>query len=129
MSSGLVSKDRFPVTAADFIEKYDLQGNMFNHFDWGGYLMWRLSPERKVFGDGRMINVRAYRESLVYRTPMHMTRGKPLWRHVFDSNEISYAVIPRLLHGRKYLLSEALEQDRSWGRVFSDGNTLIYVKK
>jgi hypothetical protein len=28
-------------------------GNLYNNVAWGGYLLWRLHPPRKVFVDGR----------------------------------------------------------------------------
>ncbi|MFZ2197659.1 MAG: hypothetical protein WAV13_08010, partial [Thermodesulfovibrionales bacterium] len=42
-----VDSRKFPVRAADFILQNDLKGNMYNFFNWGGYLIWRLAPERK----------------------------------------------------------------------------------
>jgi hypothetical protein len=37
-----VVEQRFPVKAADFIIHHRLPGPLFNNFDWGGYLIWRL---------------------------------------------------------------------------------------
>jgi len=48
-----VSQEKFPVEAATFIEQTDLEGRIFNRYGWGGYLIWRFYPERKVFVDGR----------------------------------------------------------------------------
>ena len=46
---------KYPKGAVEYIkanpEKF--QGNMFNEYNWGGYLIWQL-PEHKVFIDGRM---------------------------------------------------------------------------
>lgn len=44
---------RLPVQAADFVLKNDLRGKMFNVYSFGGYLIHRLYPERRVFIDGR----------------------------------------------------------------------------
>ncbi|CAN5310841.1 hypothetical protein BH09SUM1_BH09SUM1_14650 [soil metagenome] len=46
-------RSRFPAELCDFIELADLRGNMFNENNYAGYLIWRLSPERKVFSDPR----------------------------------------------------------------------------
>lgn len=40
-----------PEPAARFVEKADIRGRMFNHQNYGGYLLWRL--KRPVFWDGR----------------------------------------------------------------------------
>jgi hypothetical protein len=42
----------FPVKAAAFMEKQGLTGSLYNHVDWGGYLIWRL-PQLPVAIDGR----------------------------------------------------------------------------
>lgn len=42
----------YPIAAASFVEQKGLQGPLYNHFNWGGYLIWRL-PELKVSMDGR----------------------------------------------------------------------------
>ncbi|MBF0559421.1 MAG: hypothetical protein HQL08_11655 [Nitrospirae bacterium] len=42
----------YPAAAVGFIKGERLQGNMFNYYDWGGYLIWTL-PEQKVFNDSR----------------------------------------------------------------------------
>jgi hypothetical protein len=41
------------VGAADFIEQQHPEGPLFNTLETGGYLIWRLWPERQVFIDGR----------------------------------------------------------------------------
>ncbi len=44
----------FPVEACDYIELAALEGRMFNHNTYAGYLIWRFSPEKhRVFSDPR----------------------------------------------------------------------------
>ena len=45
--------DHFPTAGVDFLETHSVSGPIFNHYDWGGYLIWRLYPQTKVFIDGR----------------------------------------------------------------------------
>jgi hypothetical protein len=49
----LNEKDFYPKKAVQFLKEQNLPGNIFNHYDWGGYLIWKY-PEKKVFIDGRM---------------------------------------------------------------------------
>ena len=44
---------RFPVEAADFLEKTGFEGNLFVQARWGGYLLYRLWPRAHVTADGR----------------------------------------------------------------------------
>jgi len=46
-------RESLPVGAADWIETHRPAGKMFNHYNWGGYLIWRLWPDYLVFVDGR----------------------------------------------------------------------------
>jgi len=43
----------FPQRAAEFIEREKLPGEIFNTYDEGGYLTWRLGPQRHDYIDGR----------------------------------------------------------------------------
>jgi hypothetical protein len=48
-----IDHSRFPVTAVDRLISYGLAGNIYDPDQFGGYLMWRLYPERRVLTDGR----------------------------------------------------------------------------
>ncbi len=43
----------YPKEAAEFINNNKIPGNMFNHYNYGGYLIWKM-PDYKVFIDGRL---------------------------------------------------------------------------
>jgi len=43
----------FPQAACDLFLAAGLEGNLFNHYTYGGYLIYRLHPRAKVFVDGR----------------------------------------------------------------------------
>jgi hypothetical protein len=44
--------EQFPVRAAAYVEEQGFGGPLYNGFEWGGYLMWRL-PDFLVAMDGR----------------------------------------------------------------------------
>jgi hypothetical protein len=44
--------ENFPEKASSYIETHGLQGPLFNSYNWGGYLIWRL-PALPVSIDGR----------------------------------------------------------------------------
>ncbi|MGA8502771.1 MAG: hypothetical protein WB683_14555 [Candidatus Sulfotelmatobacter sp.] len=48
-----VEIERFPARAVAFLQKHPPSGRIFNHYDWGGYLIWKLYPSIPVFIDGR----------------------------------------------------------------------------
>ncbi|MGC2187111.1 MAG: hypothetical protein WA607_01700 [Candidatus Sulfotelmatobacter sp.] len=45
--------EHFPVRAVAFLRNHPPSGRIFNHYDWGGYLIWKLYPSTPVFIDGR----------------------------------------------------------------------------
>ncbi len=50
---GGISLLSYPVKAADFLVKHNVQGRFFNDFNSGAYLLGRCFPNIKVFIDGR----------------------------------------------------------------------------
>ena len=42
----------FPVQASAYVQSHGMQGPVYNSYNWGGYLIWRL-PEMPVAIDGR----------------------------------------------------------------------------
>ncbi len=50
---GAISRDT-PVHAADWIEQSQIAGPIFHRMEYGGYLLWRFYPQRRVFIDPRI---------------------------------------------------------------------------
>jgi hypothetical protein len=46
-------KDHFPSGAVAFLQTHPPSGPIFNNYDWGGYLIWKIYPSTRVFIDGR----------------------------------------------------------------------------
>jgi hypothetical protein len=46
-------RETLPVEAVAYIRENRPPGEMFNPYDWGGYLAWKLWPDYRVFVDGR----------------------------------------------------------------------------
>ena len=47
------SESKFPVKAVSFLLEHPQKGNLFNQFEWGGYLLYSMWPQQKVFIDGQ----------------------------------------------------------------------------
>jgi hypothetical protein len=48
-----VPPERFPVAAVAKLKAANVQGNIYNADQFGGYLIWTFYPERRVLTDGR----------------------------------------------------------------------------
>lgn len=125
-----ISGYAMPVRAADFILQNDLQGNMFNFSDWGGYLMWRLGPERKVFTDGRFLYPETNRiERGVGAAIADNYFGLPYWKSILNSYRVNYIIMPLFAeYGETYPLLFELIKDNDWLPVFSSQKTILFVR-
>ena len=45
--------EHFPASAVAFLARTRPPGPIFNHYNFGGYLIWKLYPDYKVYIDGR----------------------------------------------------------------------------
>ncbi|MBI3287142.1 MAG: hypothetical protein HYZ68_03755 [Chloroflexi bacterium] len=110
----------YPVEAVNFMIEKDLQGNLFNQYEWGGYLIWRLYPRQQVFIDGRAdVYGDAYIESY-----LDAFRLREDWRVPLERYDIDLVLI-----NRHSALASHLETDPAWERVYSDPLAVIFVKR
>jgi hypothetical protein len=59
-STHIAEDSYYPADAVSFIRANHLRGNMLCDFGWGEYLIWHLTPQVKVFIDGRYDTVYPY---------------------------------------------------------------------
>jgi hypothetical protein len=79
----------FPVAATSFVERAKPAGRMWNFWPFGGYLAWRLGPEREVLVDGR--NTLAHDRTLVERANASITEPAA-FEALVDQYEIEWAI-------------------------------------
>ena len=111
--------DKLPIKAVDFILKHQIKGNVFNAYDYGGYLISRFYPERMVFIDGRLD---MYGDDFM-REYIEISEGKPKWEALFNQFKIDYVIIQRELPLRQLLI-----QRGDFEIAFEDSNTVVLVK-
>lgn len=127
-----ISNYAMPVEAADFILKNDIKGNMFNFSDWGGYLIWRLGPSRKVFTDGRFLYPKIYSiESQIGIGAAYSNNysGLPYWKSILNGYKVTYIIMPLFVaYGETYNLLFELLRDNEWLPVFYSQTTIIFLR-
>ncbi len=92
---------RVPVGAVDYLVRNGVHGRMLNDYDLGGYLIYRLWPERKVFIDGRA-DLYGDRFLKAYLTTYYGGEG---WQQLPERYAIDYAVLARGAPLRQLLLA------------------------
>lgn len=120
----LVNRHYLPVGATDFIKESNLQGQMFN-LEMGGYLIYRLWPEQKVFLDGRN-EVFAGQPAEEYKIVALTQDG---WQEIIKKYDINYFIFwyrqPLVDVARN--LSKQL-RGLNYKLVYWDDASVIYVK-
>jgi hypothetical protein len=105
----------FPVSAVDWLEDNPQKGNVFNHFPWGGYLLYRQWPQTLVFIDGQ---TDFYGEALTREYEQVITLGDG-WESILVNYDVSWALIPT--HSK---LVEALKSN-GWLVLYQDNTTTL----
>lgn len=110
---------KFPVEAVNWLEANPQEGKMFNYFTWGGYLLYRMWPEQRVFIDAQ---TDFYGEELTreYATVMYTEPG---WEDVLEKYEVSWTIVPA-----QGPLIRALHEEHGWDVVYQDHTAAILHK-
>jgi hypothetical protein len=120
-----VNKLRFPLQAATFMDENKPVGRMFNHFNWGGYLMWRLYPDHKVFIDGRYINLEAFSDYTYILWDNRIGKNK------LEKYEMNIVIMPALNYysGELYGLINYLHDSGEWHLIYADNTAVIFIER
>jgi len=111
--------------AVDFVKDNKIEGPMFNNFDIGGYLIWKL-PNEKVFVDNRPEAYSVEFFSEIYK-PMQENEEK--WAEFSEKYGINFVFFGHTdatPWGQAFLKN--IIKNPSWKVVFINENAIILVK-
>lgn len=117
--SKLVNLKSYPTRAVEVIAANNLQGNMWNVYHWGGYLVWRFYLQRPVFIDGR---ADVYGKG-VWDEYRKLSQGQDGWQEMLDKRKIEYILIET-----GYASCRTLDLCPEWTRIYSDSTASLYVR-
>ena len=130
-AKGAISRE-MPVAAADFIVKANLRGRIFNSYGWGGYLLWRLGPERQIYQDGRGLNQTVVLDWLSSLMGMKSGSGRFLWQEILDKYRIDLAVLPKNSEenpGQAHELAVAMSRNPEWKVEYYDELSIVFSRR
>lgn len=112
-----------PEKAVDFMMENKLPQPIFNPYNWGGYLSWRLYPEYKVFTDSRMIDPAVHAKFNAIYTGMSSV--------VLDEYGINTAIFNPVdfFDGDIEKPVLYLIRDADWRLVYFDNGAVIFVRE
>ncbi len=116
-----VERAKFPADAVDFLRARPSGGTLYNAYGWGGYLIWRLYPETRVFIDGR---ADVYGDAFIEEVFLRAYRGEPEWRVPLDRYGVRVVLIEP-----DAPLALQLARDAAWREVYADSQAIIFEKK
>jgi hypothetical protein len=110
-----VEAERFPTEAVAFLQTHP-SGRLFNHYDWGGYLIWKLYPSTRVFIDGR---ADLYGEQMLNQFA-ETYQLKDDWKKTLEDERIETVVVPA-----DSALATGLRNSPDWKVSYQDRQALV----
>jgi tetratricopeptide (TPR) repeat protein len=123
---------QLPTGAADFIQQHRIADRMFNPYETGGYLMWRLWPLQRDFIDPRGLSEEAYTD---YRNILANTDGAggKSAEKLLRKYGIEMIVMDGFdyLGGQVYPLAAELARSPAagWKLAFADSASFVFLRR
>jgi hypothetical protein len=120
---GPIYHEYLPVQAARFIKEARLEDNLYNPYNWGGYLSWVLGPERKVFLTSTIVDTSAYQDARSISTGLQ--------NDLLDAHGVRTVILSPVnrLDGRVSGLAISLLKNSRWRLVYMDKNASLFVRE
>jgi hypothetical protein len=124
---------RWPSGAADFLLAHQGTGPLFNTWEFGGYLMWRLCPREKVFIDGRALSESVFQDYARILYNHDAGDGQPDAQQLLDRYGVRTIVMNgfEYTNGLTYLLAPSLAdpQQKEWKLVYGDSAAMVFMRE
>jgi hypothetical protein len=126
-----VAEWRFPVGAADFLLSHSVHPRLFNTYEYGGYLIWRLAPREKVFIDGRALSDSVFADAARILFNHDASGGKDAFA-LLDQYGVDTIVINgfEFVTGAMYMLAPGLADpaQSQWKLVYEDSAAMVFMR-
>ena len=109
----------FPVRAVDWVQAHPMEGQAFNDINWGGYLLYRLWPEQRVFIDSQ---TDFYGEQFT-RQYAEILAGTDGWQSQLQDHDVSWVMIIPTSP-----LADRLQRDAGWHVAYRDSMAVIFLR-
>jgi len=123
---------KYPAGAADFLKTHLVMAPLFNTYEHGGYLIWRLAPERRVFIDGRALSDSLFLDYARILYNHDDNDGKLSGEQLLDRYGVGVIVMNTFepATGNVYVLAPALADpaQKTWKLVYQDDQSVIFMR-
>jgi hypothetical protein len=118
MDAGFDAK-RFPVEAAEVIAARGTREPIFTLDSWGGYLIYSLYPQAKVFVDDR----HDLYGSAFFKQYLKAIRVEPGWDVLLNDNHVNWVLLPK-----ESALANALRGSQQWKVSYEDKTAVLFQR-
>jgi len=110
---------QFPAAAVSFLVKDRPPQPLMNHYSWGGYLIWRLYPDYRVYIDGR---ADVYGDNFMseFASAYYVSND---WRRPLQEWAVRTVVLPR-----DAPLITALRSRPEWKQIYTDAQVAVLTR-
>ncbi|MGA7137004.1 MAG: tetratricopeptide repeat protein [Terriglobales bacterium] len=120
----------FPENAAAFIERENLPANLFNSYNEGGYITWRLGPKYRDYIDGRAIpfGVELFSRNVkLLGTPPE----SPQWQQEAERYDINTIIVPlgRYQALEQFPVLRPFCEGETWRPVYLDEVSAVFLRR
>ena len=115
---------KMPCAAVKVLKK-TTKINIFNAYEWGGFLIWQL-PQNKIFVDGRMPAWQTKSKKSPYTVYLEIIQAKPGWNRKLRKYKTDFLLIPKGTF--LDLLLQKKGEKYGWKQIHQDPIAIIYRK-
>jgi hypothetical protein len=110
-----------PVAGTDFLQKEQSSEPVLSTDTWGGYLIYRLYPQRQVVFDDRhdLYGADRVRQFLI------LLQGEPGWKQVLDNLQVRTVLLP----ADSTLASLLREMPQEWEPKYEDQLAVVFERR
>ncbi len=120
VSLGAPSEHGYPGAGADYVRQHLAGQRMFNDYNSGGYLIYKLNPDVPVFVDGR---TDFYGNDLL-KDYLRIDRAQPGWDELLTEYGVEVVLIDKELP-----LAKAIADDARWQQRFAGDTEVVYTRR
>jgi len=98
---------------------------LFVYYDWGGYAIWKLYPEYRVFADGRadLYGADSNGDDLLRQSIKTVPDLRTGWRDILDRWQVEVVLV-----SPSCALAQALLLDANWHAEFRDSEAIVLLR-
>lgn len=116
-----IMEEKWPVKAVAYLKQHPAPRPMYNNYGYGGYLIWQLDGQNKVFVDGRADIYEQVGVLSDYLSISRLVLTAPFLLNAYN--------IQSCLIARDEALATLLADSPQWQKVYGDKLSVLFVRK